>query len=227
MGRDPPPAHPGDGGTARNSGGDPRAPARRRGQARPPSPVRDGRVDGGAGRARRPRDARSTSPRRRSSSPASARPTSPTSTPTFTSSRSSCGEAASTSSTRGGGVLDLAPRPGRLGDRHRLRSQARGDAAPLRQPSRQRLRRPPRPLARRLLRRVASGLDGLGAFRPPRRAATEEKQERHWRLGQVVDAVAGAGLSVTRLVEFQTLYKWMQRDRRVPWEFALLAEKRE
>jgi hypothetical protein len=34
-------------------------------------------------------------------------------------------------------------------------------------------------------------------------------------------------LSVTRLVEFQTLYKWLQRDRRVPWEFALLAEKRE
>ena len=57
--------------------------------------------------------------------------------------------------------------------------------------------------------------------------ATEEKHERHWRLGQIVDAVAGAGLTVTRLVEFQTLYKWMQRDRRVPWEFALLAEKRE
>ena len=51
--------------------------------------------------------------------------------------------------------------------------------------------------------------------------------ERHWQLGQVVDAVVGAGLSVTRLAEFQTLYKWMQRDRRVPWDFALLAEKRE
>lgn len=57
--------------------------------------------------------------------------------------------------------------------------------------------------------------------------ATEDEQGRNWRLGQVVDAVVGAGLSVTRLVEFQTLYKWMQRDRRVPWEFALLAEKRE
>jgi SAM-dependent methyltransferase len=64
-------------------------------------------------------------------------------------------------------------------------------------------------------------------FDLPGEPATEEKQERHWRLGQVVDAVAGAGLSVTRLVEFQTLYKWLQRDRRVPWEFALLAEKRE
>ena len=31
---------------------------------------------------------------------------------------------------------------------------------------------------------------------------------------------------MTRLVEFQTLYKWLQRDRRVPWDFALLAEKR-
>lgn len=57
--------------------------------------------------------------------------------------------------------------------------------------------------------------------------ATEEKQERHWQLGQVLAAVTGAGLGVTRLVEFQTLYKWLQRDRRVPWEFALIAEKRE
>jgi hypothetical protein len=34
-------------------------------------------------------------------------------------------------------------------------------------------------------------------------------------------------LSVIRLAEFQTLYQWIQRDRRVPWDFALLAEKRE
>jgi SAM-dependent methyltransferase len=68
---------------------------------------------------------------------------------------------------------------------------------------------------------------GWTHFDLPGEPATEEKHERHWRLGQVVDAVAGAGLSVTRLVEFQTLYKWMQRDRRVPWEFALLAEKLE
>jgi SAM-dependent methyltransferase len=62
-------------------------------------------------------------------------------------------------------------------------------------------------------------------FDLPGEQATEEKHERHWRLGQVVDAVAGAGLSLTRLVEFQTLYTWMQRDRRVPWEFALIAKK--
>jgi len=38
--------------------------------------------------------------------------------------------------------------------------------------------------------------------------------------------VTGAGLLVTRIAEFQTLYKWLQRDRRVPWDFALVAEKR-
>ncbi|TMK80218.1 MAG: class I SAM-dependent methyltransferase [Actinobacteria bacterium] len=58
-------------------------------------------------------------------------------------------------------------------------------------------------------------------------AATEQKHERHWQLGQIVDAITGAGLGVTRLVEFQTLYNWLQRDRRVPWEFALLARKPE
>ena len=35
----------------------------------------------------------------------------------------------------------------------------------------------------------------------------------------------GAGLRVTKLAEFQTLYRGLQRDRRVPWDFALLAEK--
>ena len=68
---------------------------------------------------------------------------------------------------------------------------------------------------------------GWTHFDLPGEQAIEEKQERNWRLGQVVDAVAGAGLRVTRLVEFQALYNWMQRDRRVPWEFALLAEKQE
>lgn len=64
-------------------------------------------------------------------------------------------------------------------------------------------------------------------FDLPGEPATEEKHERHWQLGQIVDAVVGAGLSVRRLAEFQTLYNWIQRDRRVPWEFALLAEKPE
>jgi SAM-dependent methyltransferase len=53
----------------------------------------------------------------------------------------------------------------------------------------------------------------------------EPSDEHPWRLEEIVDAIAGAGLRLTRLVEFQTLYKWVQRDRRVPWDFALLAEK--
>jgi SAM-dependent methyltransferase len=56
-------------------------------------------------------------------------------------------------------------------------------------------------------------------------AAAEEKYERYWRLEQIVDAITGAGLRLTRLAEFQTLYPGLQRDRRVPWDFALLAEK--
>lgn len=55
--------------------------------------------------------------------------------------------------------------------------------------------------------------------------ATEQKHEHHWRFDHVCDAILGAGLQISRLVEFQTLYTWMQRDRRVPWEFALIAEK--
>jgi hypothetical protein len=39
--------------------------------------------------------------------------------------------------------------------------------------------------------------------------------------------VIGAGLRVTRLAEFQTLFKGLQRDRRVPWDFAVLATKPE
>ena len=51
--------------------------------------------------------------------------------------------------------------------------------------------------------------------------------EGHVRLGQLFDTLTTAGLRVARFVEFQTLYNWLQRDRRVPWEFGLLAEKEE
>ena len=77
---------------------------------------------------------------------------------------------------------------------------------------------------------VTECVDPLGHWRDnyfDKSAGTEDELERHWQLGQIVDAVVGAGLSVTRLAEFQTLYNWVQRDRRVPWDFALLAEKRE
>jgi len=56
-------------------------------------------------------------------------------------------------------------------------------------------------------------------------AASEDKYERYWRLEEIVAAVTGAGLGLTRLAEFQTLYRGLRRDRRVPWDFALIAEK--
>src|SRR5262245_10655168 len=69
---------------------------------------------------------------------------------------------------------------------------------------------------------VTDCVDPLGHWR----AQYFERTEEHpWRLEEIVDAVVGAGLALTRLAEFQTLYNWVQRDRRVPWDFALLAEK--
>jgi SAM-dependent methyltransferase len=67
---------------------------------------------------------------------------------------------------------------------------------------------------------VTTSVDPLGHWR-------EDYFDGRLRLGEVLDAVIGGGLRVTRLVEFQSLYDWLQRDRRVPWEFALIAEKPE
>jgi len=72
---------------------------------------------------------------------------------------------------------------------------------------------------------VSACLDALGHWRDDYFEESGEERERHWQLGQVVDAISGAGLTVKRIVEFQTLYSWPQRDRRVPWDFALLAER--
>jgi SAM-dependent methyltransferase len=69
---------------------------------------------------------------------------------------------------------------------------------------------------------VTDRLDPLGHWRDN---YFDSSDERAWRLEEVVNAVIGAGLPVTRLAEFQTLFKGLQRDRRVPWNFALLAEK--
>jgi SAM-dependent methyltransferase len=71
---------------------------------------------------------------------------------------------------------------------------------------------------------VSVHVDPLGHWRDN---YFEDSDERFWRLEEVVDAVLGAGMRLTRLAEFQTFYKSLQRDRRVPWEFALLAEKPE
>jgi len=72
---------------------------------------------------------------------------------------------------------------------------------------------------------VAACVDALGHWRDDYFDESAEERERHWQLGHVVEAVSGAGLPVKRLVEFQTLYSWPQRDRRVPWDFALIAER--
>jgi SAM-dependent methyltransferase len=71
---------------------------------------------------------------------------------------------------------------------------------------------------------VSAHVDPLGHWRDN---YFESSDERYWRLEEIVDAVLGAGLRLTRLAEFQTFYKSLQRDRRVPWELALLAEKPE
>jgi predicted TPR repeat methyltransferase len=69
---------------------------------------------------------------------------------------------------------------------------------------------------------VSERVDPLGHWREN---YFESSDERAWRLEEVVNAVIAAGLRVTRLAEFQTFYRGLQRDRRVPWDFALLAEK--
>jgi SAM-dependent methyltransferase len=67
---------------------------------------------------------------------------------------------------------------------------------------------------------VTAALDPLGHWRDNYFDASR------WRLDQVVDALTAAQLDLVRLVEFQSLYNWIQRDRRVPWEIALIAERR-
>jgi len=72
---------------------------------------------------------------------------------------------------------------------------------------------------------VSSRVDPLGHWRDDYFDTGQDTPERHWQLGQIVEALTNAGLRVTRLAEFKTLYNWLQRDRRIPWDFALLAEK--
>jgi SAM-dependent methyltransferase len=56
---------------------------------------------------------------------------------------------------------------------------------------------------------------------------TTASDERFWRLGQIVTAVAGAGLVIRSLEEFSTIYEtyWREKDPRVPGYFLLLADK--
>jgi SAM-dependent methyltransferase len=68
---------------------------------------------------------------------------------------------------------------------------------------------------------VSAAVDALGHWRD------NYFDDSHLRLEQVVDAVLAAGFHLVRLAEFQSLYNWIQRDRRVPWELALIAERRD
>ena len=67
---------------------------------------------------------------------------------------------------------------------------------------------------------------GWSHFQLPGPAAQEPKLERHWRIGQIVTAIAGAGLLIRSLEEFPARPEDFRRhDRRIPGEFLLLASK--
>jgi len=55
--------------------------------------------------------------------------------------------------------------------------------------------------------------------------AQEQKVERFWRVGQIVTAVAQSGLLLRSFEEFPEFDPWHHRDRRVPGDFILLADK--
>jgi SAM-dependent methyltransferase len=55
--------------------------------------------------------------------------------------------------------------------------------------------------------------------------AQEQKVERFWRVGQIVTAVAQSGLALRSLEEFPEFDPWRHRDRRVPGDFILIANK--
>jgi SAM-dependent methyltransferase len=56
-------------------------------------------------------------------------------------------------------------------------------------------------------------------------SATDEKIERFWRLGQVVTALAGAGLVVRQLEEYPATSSWRRLPSRVPGSYILVARK--
>ena len=68
---------------------------------------------------------------------------------------------------------------------------------------------------------------GWRHFDLPGEPAQEQKYERLWRLGQIVTAVADAGLVIRSLEEFSTIYEtyWREKDPRVPGQFLLIGSK--
>jgi SAM-dependent methyltransferase len=66
---------------------------------------------------------------------------------------------------------------------------------------------------------------GLTHFDLPGAPATEVKHERFWRFGQIVTAVAGAGLVVRQLEEYPGQSSWRRLPSKVPGSYILLARK--
>ena len=66
---------------------------------------------------------------------------------------------------------------------------------------------------------------GWEHFDLPGEPATEEKHERFWRLGQIVTAVAGAGLVVRQLEEYPGTSSFRRLPSKVPGSYVLLARK--
>jgi SAM-dependent methyltransferase len=66
---------------------------------------------------------------------------------------------------------------------------------------------------------------GWEHFELPGEPPEEQKVERFWRLGQIVTAVAKSSLLLRSLEEFPEFDPWRHRDRRVPGDFVLIAEK--
>lgn len=64
-----------------------------------------------------------------------------------------------------------------------------------------------------------------GHTEPADGPAGEQQHERRWQLGQVVTALAQAGLVIRRLEEFPATYAWQRQDPRVPGIFVLVAAK--
>jgi SAM-dependent methyltransferase len=66
---------------------------------------------------------------------------------------------------------------------------------------------------------------GWAHFQLQGEPAREEQVERFWRLGQVVTALAQAGLVIRRLEELPAERSWRRKDARVPGEFVLVAAR--
>ena len=187
------------------------------GQARAPPAVRDRRVDGRARGARRARHRRRHLGGGTRRSRASAGPTCVFVEADVQQLPLQLSAAASTSSTPAEGVFALAARPRRLGRRDRRRAASRAaTAARLRRPSGLRTASTSGSHWREDYFDESPIIEvGWSHFELPGEPAKEEKYERFWRLGQIVTALARAGLTIGSLEEYSTIYEtyWREKDR--------------